>query len=92
MTIDRMIQLLEDFRHEHGGDAEIRLMTQQNWPFENGVYGVTSKRELDAEEAGDCEDDDADGCEPDGANVVYIVEGDQICYGDKRAWEISRSC
>ena len=34
MTIDELIARLEDYRDEIGGDAEVRLMTQQNWPFE----------------------------------------------------------
>ena len=37
MTIDELIARLEDYRDEIGGDAEVRLMTQQNWPFENSI-------------------------------------------------------
>ena len=42
MTIDELIQRLEDYRDEIGGDAEVRLMTQQNWPFENTIFGLAS--------------------------------------------------
>ena len=55
-------------------------MTQQNWPFENGIDGVTSGEELNSAE------DDADDQDVSDANVIYIVEGDQLCYGSKRAW------
>ena len=30
MTIDQLIGLLEEYRDEHGPDAEVRLMTQEN--------------------------------------------------------------
>ncbi len=45
MTIDELIARLEDYRDEIGGDAEVRLMTQQNWPFENSIYGLASGAE-----------------------------------------------
>ncbi len=84
MNLDTLIEILNDYREEHGGDVEVRLMTQQNWPFENGICGLTSRQEMnDASEDDDDQDVAAD-------NVVYIVEGGQICYGSKRAWETAR--
>jgi hypothetical protein len=69
----------------HGEDCEVRLMTQQNWPFENAITGLVSGAEInnteDDEEGGD-DDVEADA-------VVYIVEGTQLCYGSKRAWELA---
>lgn len=81
MTLDEIIERLEEYRDELGGEVEVRLMTQQNWPFENAVHGVVSGVELNGEEDG--EDQDV----PD-ENVVYIVEGSQLGYGSKRAWEV----
>ena len=82
MTIDELIRRLTDLRDEHGGDAEVRLMTQQNWPFENGIHGVTTSTEMAL--AGEDEDDEpADESKP---VVIFIVEGDQLGYGDKAAW------
>src|SRR6056297_73451 len=46
MTLDTLIEILNDYRDEFGGDAEVRLMTQQHWPFENDIRGVTSGEEL----------------------------------------------
>jgi hypothetical protein len=46
MTIDELIARLEDYRDEIGGDAEVRLMTQQNWPFENTICGLASGAEI----------------------------------------------
>jgi hypothetical protein len=64
-------------------------MTQQNWPFENRICGVTSGQEMNDTNGDDDEaDDDQDVADE---NIVYIVEGGQICYGSKRAWETCRN-
>jgi hypothetical protein len=84
MTIDELIERLEDYRDAIGGDAEVRLMTQSNWPFENSIFGLASGEEINDEaeeqDSGDDEDVDVD-------QMVYICEGEQLCYGTKRAWE-----
>ena len=86
MNLDTLIEILNEYREELGGDAEVRLMTQQNWPFENHICGITSGQEVnDTDE--DSDDDDEDVADE---NIVYIVEGGQICYGSKRAWETCR--
>lgn len=91
MTLGQLISLLEEYRDEHGEDCEVRLMTQENWPFENRIAGVTSGAEMnEAEEDGPHEfAEDQDVAED---AMVYIVEGGQICYGSKRAWETARDC
>jgi len=89
MTIDELIARLEDYRDEIGGDAEVRLMTQQNWPFENSIYGLASGAEIN-----DFDEDDEDGGDDDDASedaVLFIVEGQQLGYGTKRAWEVARN-
>jgi hypothetical protein len=85
MTISELMGLLEEYQAEHGDDCEVRLMTQQNWPFENRIAGVTSGAEMNE----DADEDDDDQDVADDA-MVYIVEGGQICYGSKRAWETAR--
>jgi hypothetical protein len=86
MTINDLIERLEEYRDELGGDVEVRLMTQANYPFENTIAGVASGAEIneatdeDPDDAGDVDDDD----------VLYIVEGRQLGYGTKRAWEVAR--
>ena len=84
MTIDELIERLEDYRDEIGGDAEVRLMTQSNWPFENTIFGLASGEEISADpnEGDDDEDVEAD-------QVLYICEGEQLGYGSKRAWEVA---
>ena len=89
MTIDELIARLEDYRDENGGDAEVRLMTQQNWPFENSIYGLATGPEIN-----DYDEDDEDGGDDDDASedaVLFIVEGQQLGYGTKRAWEVARN-
>ena len=87
MTIDELIARLEDYRDEIGGDAEVRLMTQQNWPFENTICGLASGVEInDFNEDGEDVDDGDDATED---SVLYIVEGRQIGYGTKRAWDVA---
>lgn len=75
MTKAELIELLEDFPD----NAEVRLMTQQNYPFENGLLGVWAVEGEDEEEP----------FVPHGADgpVVYLVEGQQLAYGTGRAWE-----
>jgi hypothetical protein len=91
MTIDELIARLEEYRDEIGGDAEVRLMTQQNWPFENSIYGLASGAEINDyqdDEDGD-DDDDSDDVSED--SVLFIVEGQQLGYGTKRAWDVARN-
>jgi hypothetical protein len=89
MTLDNLIEILNDYREELGGDAEVRLMTQQNWPFENRICGVTSGREMNDSTNEEMDEDEAEDVAED--TTLYIVEGGQICYGSKRAWETCRN-
>lgn len=90
MTLDTLIEILNDYREEFGGNAEVRLMTQQNWPFENRICGLTSGQEMN--EAMDNDDDEADDNDVADDAVIFIVEGEQLSYGSKRAWETCRDC
>ena len=58
MTINELISMLEDYRDEIGGDAEVRLMTQQNWPFENSIHGLVSGNQINEATNEDEGDDD----------------------------------
>ena len=86
MNIQDLIEQLEDYKAEHGEDAEVRLMTQQNWPFENRVYGLCDSSELQDED----EDEDEGEGDTEGKAIVYLVEGSQICYGNKNAWDAAQ--
>ena len=91
MNLDTLIEILTDYRDELGGDAEVRLMTQQQWPFENRICGLVSGQEMN-DASDDDEDGDSDDSDVTEDAVVYIVEGGQIGYGIKRAWEACRDC
>jgi hypothetical protein len=84
MTVEELIARLEDIRDDLGRDTEVRLMTQQNWPFENRIEGLCSSREI-AEAYDEDEEDEDYGDEP---VVLFIVEGTQLGYGTKKAWEV----
>ena len=86
MTIDQLIERLEEYRDELGGDVEVRLMTQSNWPFENNVFGLASGQEINDSVDDDDPNDEGD---VDTDQVVYICEGQQLGYGTKRAWEVA---
>jgi hypothetical protein len=82
MTLNELIERLEDYRDDLGGDAEVRLMTQQNWPFENTIFGLASGAEVNA-----AADDDEDDDDVEADQIVYICEGEQLGYGSQRAWQ-----
>ena len=84
MTLNDLIERLEEYRDQLGEDAEVRLMTQQNWPFENAITGLVSGAEIN-----DADDEDQDDEDVEIDQVVYIVEGQQLGYGSKRAWELA---
>jgi hypothetical protein len=90
MKVKELIDILED----QDPDAEVLIMSQQSWPFENGVYGVTVRSEMhdeDEDEDGDNEDATATTEARDGraTNDVFIVEGSQLRYGSKTAWDVA---
>ena len=90
LTLGELIGILEEMRDEHGDDAEVRLMTQESYPFENTLFGVTDNFELYM--AGDSDDEDEDDLPEDTDPIVYLVEGRQLSYGNKNAWDIARTC
>lgn len=99
MTVSELMSLLEDC----DPGATVRIMMQESWPFENAIEGIATRGELGGEEC-DCDhrigEPHEEGCPAvdgeaeyeDGlkANDVFIVEGRQERYGDKRAWSVCR--
>ena len=83
MTINELIARLKQYRSALGRDAEVRLMTQAHWPYENALAGLASGAEINAGDAADDEDVEDD-------DVLYLVEGEQLGYGSTRAWEVAR--
>ena len=88
MNVKQLIEILEDL----DPDAEVLLMSQQSWPFENGIAGVAVREDL-VEDDQDLDDEERE--EPryekgTAANDVFIVEGQQLRYGSKAAWDAAR--
>jgi hypothetical protein len=90
MTIDELLEYVEHYRDEIGGDAEVRLMTQQNWPMEYTICGLASQDEMDEQIEDDGEEEEVpEETEGDAEPVLFIVEGRQLGYGSKRAWDVA---
>lgn len=79
LTVRKLIERLEECATQVGDDKEVRLMTQQSWPFQCSIIGVTTSSDMLREE----EPSDLD----DKPTAVFIVEGRQLGYGTKMAWE-----
>ena len=84
MLVRELLSILEDA----DPDAEVFVMMQKTWPFECAVAGVALREEFE-----DVEDGEAptlsDG-PPRRANDVFLVEGAQLRYGSKEAWNVAR--
>ena len=101
MLLTDLIARLEEFAQDHP-DAEIRLMTQCQWPFEYSILGIATKRDMDDESARqeaerlrergvELDDEDEVGPRKDptpGSEIIYLVEGSQLGYGTKAAWDV----
>ncbi|MFN9813840.1 MAG: hypothetical protein ACK6CU_29865 [Deltaproteobacteria bacterium] len=88
MKVSELIELLQD----KDPDAEVMIMSQESWPFENAVAGVAVREEFVDDDDEDCEDDERE--EPryekgTAANDVFLVEGQQLRYGSKAAWRVA---
>lgn len=68
MTVQELIEELNYMNP----DAEIRIASQPNWPFE---YSINSTVEVEGDEEG----------EEEGFPTVYIVEGRQLGYLPRNA-------
>ncbi len=78
MNVRELIQELE-CKDQH---AEVRIMSQPSWPFEYSISGVVDREAIKQVDR----DHDYEG-EPDEQNDVFLLEGSQLCYGDKNAWD-----
>ncbi len=79
MTVNELIERLTEYRDVLGGDTEVRSMQQPSWPFEYSIEGLVSTEEMRSE------DDDDKTSETE--TKVFILEGTQLCYGSKSAWD-----
>jgi hypothetical protein len=93
VTVAELVELLE----QYDPGTEVRLMEQPSWPFEYSIGGTWAPRTCPTchgmadpdHDPAECEVCRADAFEPAGGTgrVVYLVEGQQLAYGTKRAWD-----
>jgi hypothetical protein len=96
MKVKELIEILE----ECDAEADVFVMSQENYPFEHRLAGVAVRKDF-------AECDEADGEEegptvpPSGdrwtaperslpRNDVFILEGSQVRYGSSAAWGAGR--
>ena len=85
MTVAELIEELQQFDEE----LEVRLMEQPGWPFEYSIKGVTDRHAIAAVEMEEGEASGDPGVEDKkSTNTVFILEGNQLCYGSGAAWMV----
>jgi hypothetical protein len=99
MLLTDLIAKLEELAQDHP-DAEVRLMTQNSWPFEYSILGIATTSDMAEEDAEAAREnardrghdfDDEDGPRKDAEakpEIIYLVEGSQLGYGSKTAWAV----
>ena len=78
MTLAELIQRLQEVEEAIGGDAEVRLLIQPNYPLSLSVAGVVSYREVELEEDEEPE-----------TPTVWILQGDEEEYGPSAPWYLT---
>ena len=74
MKVRDLIQALES----HDPDAEVVLCIQSQWPLEATLLGAVSREEMQGPDAAPSSGSSTD---------VLLVEGSQLRYGSKAAWQ-----
>ncbi|KKK90817.1 hypothetical protein LCGC14_2719230 [marine sediment metagenome] len=75
MKVSKLLEALQDC----DPDARVILATQSHRPLESHAIGIVQRDEYEDED--EC---DEGGRKP---NDVLILEGDQIGYGNRKAWD-----
>lgn len=65
MTVNEMIERLQEVAESGSGDCELRLAFQPSWPLQFTIGGIAEP-----------EDPSRDVESVDAASVIYIVQGD----------------
>ena len=71
MKVKDLIWILEQMDSE----AQVFIMSQKSWPFEYSIHSVLQRSDFEDNHAQDVSSLD-----------VFIVEGEQLRYGNKDAW------
>lgn len=84
MKLLELIQQLQAVVERIGGEeeaaeVEVRLMCQPSWPFEYSIENVVYSLDVPEQEEEDTLNKE---------DVVYLTEGRQLGYGDKKVWDV----
>jgi hypothetical protein len=82
VKVHESIAILQSF----DGEASVYVMSQPHYPFEYDVAGVAVREDIadEDEDEGGVPASDLPGSD------VFILEGSQLRYGDKGAWQAAR--
>lgn len=93
MKVKDLIEALEDYE----GECEVMIMMQQSYPFECSITGVVQREDFTEEGSDEDEDEESSYGEPSfhgsarsEAKDVFLLEGRQLRYGSKSAWDAAR--
>ncbi len=90
MKVNELIEILQEMDPE----ADVLVMSQQSWPFENTLAGVCQRSDLvEEDESDEAEGEDGHRSTADeqlSPSDVFLVEGRQLRYGSKTAWDVAR--
>ncbi len=92
MKVHQLIEILDEL----DSDGDVYIMVQPEWPFECALSGVAIREDFTVAD----EEDGEPTCAPGDRwttpasmlprNDVFLVVGDQVRYGDGRAWDVVR--
>jgi len=82
MTVAELITVLESL----DPDARVLIMSQPQWPFEYDTAGVVVREDF----TDDGNEDAVPRIGDVNANDVFVLEGTQLRYGSKAAWDAER--
>lgn len=86
MQAQELIEKLQEHIDAYGPETEVRLACQPNWPFEYSIQGCVDSLQLGPNEEGKEPETDSYGY-PVEPPILYIVEGRQLGYFTKNAWD-----
>ena len=90
MTLQTLIEELQTLADAFGDETEVRLMTQQSYPFEQSISGIASLEDIHGYDGGKFKPAPSRGWNDASErprDVIYLLEGNQLGYGTADAWE-----
>ena len=85
MNVRELIERLQDMDPE----AEVLFMSQPSWPFEYSIQNIVTRGDIEEAESNfdDTPLSDRDYHDGEKQADVFLIEGSQLRYGSKAAWD-----